>query len=275
LEQGEALNMVSEFGWNVLTVDEADDEIAVGVVIRTDPPAGATLEEGDDLTLVVSTGPAPRVLPEIVGATVEQATADLLELGLVLEIAERAFSDEVPVDEIISWTVPDQPALAAGDTVLPGTAVVVVVSSGPEPRTVPDVSTLPLADATAAIEAVDLVVTVSVEEFSPTVAAGSVIAQEPVGGTAIAPGTTVALVVSKGPDLVLVPPLAGLTVQQATDLLATAGLGLGQVKGDPGGVNVLAEVGGVSIGAGATFPRGTVLDLTFEVPVPATEVQPA
>ena len=89
LEQGEALNMISEFGWNVITVTEADDDVAAGVVLRTDPAEGVTLDEGADITLVVSTGPAPRVLPEIIGATVEQATADLLELGLVLEIGER------------------------------------------------------------------------------------------------------------------------------------------------------------------------------------------
>lgn len=274
LEVGEALNMVSEFGWNVVTTEAADDVVPVGVVIATDPVAGSVLDEGADLTLVVSTGPAPRVLPEIVGLGVEQATADLLELGLVLEVGERAFSDDVPVDEVISWTVPDQPALQAGDTVLPGTSIVVVVSGGPAPRVVPELTSLPVADATAAIEALDLLVVVGPEEFSNDVAVGSVVAQDPAAGTELPPGGTVTIAVSKGPDLVPVPPLAGLTVQQATDALAAAGLVIGQVSGDPAGVNVLAEVGGVSIGGGATFPRGTAIDLTFEVPAPP-ETPPA
>ncbi len=269
LEVGEALNMVSEFGWNVVITEAADDVVPVGVVIGTDPVAGTVLREGDDLGLVVSTGPAPRVLPEIVGLSVDRATADLLELGLVLEVGERAFSDDVPIDEVISWSVPDQPALRAGDTVLPGTSIVAVVSAGPAPRVVPELTALPVADATVAIEALDLLVVVGPEEFSNDIAPGSVIAQDPVAGTELPPGGTVTIVVSKGPDLVPVPPLAGLTVQQATDALAAAGLVIGQVSGDPAGVNVLAEVGGVSIGSGATFPRGTAIDLTFEVPVVA------
>ncbi len=266
--QGEALNMISEFGWNVLVVPESDDGIAAGLVIRTDPPSGTTLDEGDDLTLVVSSGPAPRVLPEIVGLTVDQATADLLQLGLVLEVGDRSFSDDVPVDEIVSWSVTDQPAVRAGDTVLPGTPIVVVVSAGPAPRVVPETVGLAAADATAALQAVDLVVDAS-EEFSADVPVGAVVAQNPDAGTELPPGSTVSIVVSKGPDFVAVPPLAGLDVQAATDALAAAGLGIGQVKGDLAGVNVLAEVGGISIGGGATFPRGTLIDLTFAVAAPA------
>jgi len=63
---------------------------------------------------------------------------------------------------------------------------------------------------------------------------------------------------------------AGLTPAQAAQGLEAVGLMVGQVKGDPTGVNVLAEVGGVSIGAGASFPRGTAIDLTFQVPPPPT-----
>ena len=162
--------------------------------------------------------------------------------------------DDVPVDQVISWTVPDQPSLQAGDTVLPGTSIVVVVSSGPAPRVVPELAAVPLADATSLVEAVDLVISVTVEEFSNDVPAGSVIAQDPVAGTELAPGTSVSVVVSKGPDLVAVPSLAGLGVQQATDALAAAGLVIGTVSGDPAGVNVLATVGGVSIGGGAHVP---------------------
>ena len=47
----------------------------VGDVIRTEPVAGTELKEQASFTIVVSTGPAPRVLPELTGQTVEQATA--------------------------------------------------------------------------------------------------------------------------------------------------------------------------------------------------------
>lgn len=274
LSQGEALNGVSEFGWNVVTTEEASDEVADGVVIRTEPVAGASLKEGGSFTIVVSTGPAPRVLPELAGQTVEQATSALLDLDLVLEVGEQVASEDVPVGTVISWSVPSQAGLVAGDTVLPGTTVVVQVSSGPAPRIVPDLTGLTLADATTTLETNQLVVAQLPDEFSPDVPVGGVMRQDPPAGTALARGSTVSVALSKGPDLVPVPPLAGLTPSQATAALEGAGLTVGVVKGDPAGVNVLAEVNGASIGAGASFPRGTAIDLTFEVPPPPTTVPP-
>jgi serine/threonine-protein kinase len=268
LEQGEALNTISEFDWEETVVLEASDDVPVGEVIRTDPAAGGRLDVGDAFTIVVSTGPAPRALPELVGLDVEQAKAALSELGLGLEIGAQPFDEVVPVGEVVSWTVPDQPGLVAGDTVLPGTAVVVVVSAGPAPRVVPDLTGLTPADAQATLEGLGLVAAPLPDEFSPTVSVGAIARQDPAPGTEVPRGATVSFAVSLGPDLVAVPPLADLGVDEARAALEAAGLVLGQVKGDPAGVNVLAEVNGVSIGADASFPRGTVVDLTFAVPAP-------
>ncbi len=275
LDQGEALNLISGFDWEVAVVEQPDDLVPAGVVVGSEPTAGTSLAEGSAFTLLVSSGPAPRELPELTGRTVEEATSLLLGLGLVLEIGDRPFDEEVAPNLIVSWSVPDQPALGAGDTVLPGTAVVVAVSAGPAPRIVPDLTGRTVDEATAELEAQGLVANVLPEEFSPTVAVGGIARQDPAPGTEVERGATVSLAPSKGPDLVPVPPLAGLTVDQARAALEGAGLVLGEVKGDPAGLNVLAEVGGQSIGGGASFPRGTAVDLTFEVPAPPASAPPA
>lgn len=275
LEQGEALNMISEFDWEVVTTEAADDEVPAGVVIRTDPAAGTSLAEGSPFSLVVSTGPAPRVLPELAGLTVNAATTALEELDLVLEVGDEPFDEEVPPGEIISWTVPDQPALVAGDTVLPGTAVVISVSAGPAPRVVPDLATLTVDQATAQLTELGLVVVVLPEEFSDTVPVGAIARQDPPAGTELERGATVSVAVSKGQDLVAVPPLADLGVDQVRAALEAAGLVLGEVRGDPAGVTVQADVGAQTIGAGAVFPRGTVVDVTFQVPAPPPTEVPA
>jgi eukaryotic-like serine/threonine-protein kinase len=274
VEQGEALNAISGFGWDVLLLSEESDDVEAGDVLRTDPAAGAELDEGDDFTMVVSSGPAPRVLPEITGATLDQATAALEALDLTLEVAEERNDDAVPAGVVLEWVVPDQPALTAGATVVRGTVVRAVVSSGPAPRVVPDLTGLTPADATARLEAESLVVAVLPEEFSPRVPAGAVARQEPAPGTALERGSTVSIVISKGQDLVAVPPLADLTQQQVADALAAAGLVLGAVDGDPAGVAVLAQVDGTSIGAGISLPRGTAVDVTFEVPPPPETAPP-
>lgn len=266
VEQGEALNMVSEFGWDVTLTEEFSDDVPLGRVISTDPPAGTSVDEGGDLALVVSKGPAPRVLPDITGRTVDDANAALVDLGLALQVDQQVFDEAVPVGVVLSWSVPSQPGLVAGDTVLPGTLVSAVVSAGPAPRVVPDLTGLSLTDATAQLAAIDLVLTPLPDEFSPAVAAGGIARQDPAAGTELAKGSSVAVAVSKGPDLVTVPPLGGLTPDQAAQTLAAAGFTVGAIGGDPAGVVVGSSVQGVTLAGGEVFPRGTVVDLVFGVP---------
>ena len=56
---------------------------------------------------------------------------------------------------------PRRPGLVAGDEVLPETEVALVVSAGPAPRVLPDLTGLSVADATAQLEAMRLVVAVA------------------------------------------------------------------------------------------------------------------
>jgi beta-lactam-binding protein with PASTA domain len=274
IELGEARNLVSEFGWTITIVEEASDDVPVGVVVRSDPAEGADLDEGGTLTLVVSTGPALVELPELTGITIEEASTLLSERGLVLQLGDQPYDDLFPIGTVISWTIADQPGLVAGGTVLPGTTVLVIVSAGPAPRVVPDLTGVPLADASAAITELGLVVVQGADEFSSDVAVGAVMRQDPAPGTEVARGATVTIIVSKGPDLVAIPALADLNLQQVTAVLNGAGLALGQVKGDPAGVTVLAEVDGQALAAGVLLPRGTAIDVTFAVPAPPATVAP-
>jgi hypothetical protein len=81
-----------------------------------------------------------------------------------------------------------------------GTALTILIS--PPNATlvaVPNVVGLPQADAEAAIVGAGLVVGAVTTQNSDTVPAGSVISQDPTGGTPVAPGSAVDLVVSLGP----------------------------------------------------------------------------
>jgi hypothetical protein len=104
-----------------------------------------------------------------------------------------AYSATVATGNVISQNP------TAGARVLPGTAVSLVVSQGPQPVPVPNVVGNAQADAQSAITGVGLTVGTVTQQFSDTAPEGSVISQDPVAGTMLLPGAPVNLVVSKGP----------------------------------------------------------------------------
>ncbi|HZX55868.1 MAG TPA: PASTA domain-containing protein [Ilumatobacteraceae bacterium] len=263
LTEAEALNQISGFNWDTVVTHEPSEVVPQGVVLRTQPDEATKLEQNKPFTLVVSNGPAPRPLPELVGMTLDQATASLQQLGLVLQEGHPVFDETVPAGTVISWMVPDQPGLKAGGTVTPKTTVQVVLSAGPEPRVVPDLTGMTVDEATATLQPLGLVIAQLEPEFSETVASGSIIRQDLPKGSSVDRGAVVSVVVSKGQDLVAVPPLGGLTLQQATDTLTAAGLAVGTVSGNPAGVVVGAQHQGVDVLPGQQLTRGSTIDITL------------
>lgn len=266
LPEAEALNEVAGRGWSVIVTSEASDTVPDGVVIRTQPPAGTSLKEGSELQLVVSSGSPPRALPELAGLSLDEARALLTAQDLVLVEGTPVYDETVPTGSVVSWSVPEQPNLGAGDTVTKGTSVRVVLSAGPAPRTVPPLEGLTLEAATAALTVLDLGITQLPDEFSPTVPVGAVVRSEPAAGQLVAKGGTVAVALSKGPDLVSVPPLGGLDHAGVRAALEAAGLVVGAVTGDTSLQLLGAEVGGVPVSAGQQLPRGTAVDLRYAEP---------
>jgi len=96
--------------------------------------------------------------------------------------------------------------------------------------TVPPVVGLTQTDAVAAIKNVGLVANVTFDNSTVTV--GVVISQTPVGGVAVASGSTVDLVVSLGavPALIAVPDVVGDTYTTAVTTIENAGLIVGNVS---------------------------------------------
>src|SRR5690606_30812604 len=73
------------------------------------------------------------------------------------------------------------------------------------------------------------------EAFSDTVEAGRVIGLQPAEGTQVPRDSDVEVVVSKGPDLVTIPEVDGLDLDEAIDRLEAAGFVVEDVEGPPRG----------------------------------------
>ena len=262
VDQGEATNLVTEFKWEIVVVEEANEELPVGAVIRTDPETGKKLETGKALTFVVSTGPPPVPLPELNGLDAATALATLTDGGLVLGVETPEYSEEVPVGVIIRWAISSQPTLVAGQEVIKGTAVDTFVSQGPAPRVVPDLTGMSIDSATTALTDLQLTINRGDDQFS-IVAAGGVATQSPAPGESLARGTAVTVAISKGPDLVAVPQLLTLKFDKVGPALEAAGFVLGNVSGNTRGFPIAVFSAGQPVAIGQLLPRGTVLDVLY------------
>ena len=262
LDQGEATNLVTEFKWDIVIVEEANEELPVGAVIRTDPETGKKLETGKVLTFVVSTGPPPVPLPELNGLDAASALATLSDGGLVLGVETPEYSEDVPTGVIIRWAVTSQPTLVAGQEVIKGTAVDTFVSQGPAPRVVPDLTGMSIESATTALTDIQLTINRGDDQFS-TVAAGGVATQSPAAGESLARGTAVTVAISKGPDLVAVPQLLNLKFDKVGPAVVNSGFVLGAVTGNTRGFPIAIYVAGQPVAVGQLLPRGTTLDLIY------------
>jgi len=156
--------------------------------------------------------------PDVLGQTLEQATATLSAAGLGIEASSEEFSETVPVGSI---TASDP---APGDGVRVDGTVQVTVSKGPERYEVPSVKGLDPAAAQAAITAANLAVGTVREAYDDKAAVGTVAATSPKAGTIAKPGTSVEIIVSKGPKPVPVPDVEGKRATNAKGQLTSAGL---------------------------------------------------
>ena len=264
VDQAIALNEVSGNGWVIETDrDRSDDVPEVDHVVRTVPAAGERLDEGATFVIVVSDGPELRTIPELAGMPLADAQELLDEMSLTLVEAGSEFSEDVAAGSIISWQVEGNPSLVAGAQVLPGTVIEVIVSNGPQPRPAPDLVNLTVDEAAAALDDLQLALGVGEQEFSNTIEVGRVVSQDPVPSTLVDRGGTVTVRLSKGPDLVPFPDLAGQTYPQALETLAAAGYTENSLLGTTEGTFVSASIEGNEVSPGDTFPRGTGVDLIF------------
>ena len=270
MSEGVARNEIAKFGWKVQVLHERSDAQAQGNVIRTDPAEGTDLDEEKLLMLVVSDGPTLPKLPDVTGQTVVDATASLQAMHLVLNVAGEEFSEDIAPSIIISWSVPAQPGLTTGMEVVQNTVVAVVVSKGPAPRATPNLAGLDEAGARAAAEGLQLLLTVGEPVFSDTIPAGAVVAQVPAPDVPIERGLTITVQLSKGVDLVTIPPLAGLDPAGIQAALTAAGLVQGTVVGDTSVALSALSVAGVVVVEGQQIHRDTVIDLTYPPPPTTT-----
>jgi len=160
-------------------------------------------------------------IPAVVGLPQEEAVDLVDDFQWDIGLAEGRSDEYSMPGEVISVSP------STGEDLAEGSPLLLTISVGPEFRQVPDLADTSLDAAVTEIESLQLVAGEPTEEFSETIPAGTVISGTVDGasvGGDVLPGARVDLVVSAGPQQRRVPQLRGLTVEQATQLLADLGL---------------------------------------------------
>jgi len=196
--------------------EEYSSTTPVNRIVSQSLEPGTQAEEGDRLSVVLSLGPQLVSVPDVTGLGENAAGRQLDQAGFDVRV-ERAYHDTVPEGKVIEQTPPAETTLEVGKP------VTVVVSRGREPVQVPEVSGLTATEASAILQAANLGIRV-VEEFSTEVPRDQVIRQEPPAGRTLPEGSTVTIVVSKGPQQFPMPDVVGLSRAQAKTQLEGLGL---------------------------------------------------
>ncbi|MGH4027691.1 Stk1 family PASTA domain-containing Ser/Thr kinase [Actinomycetota bacterium Odt1-20B] len=251
--EAEAKKRLSEAGLDVGSVKRAySDTDKRGTVMASDPKAGARIRKNDNVTLTISLGPETVKVPELKNKPLADAKAKLADVGLGAGMVTKAFSEEIPQGSVIS-SDPD-----AGQTRRAGTAVRLVVSKG-SPIEVPDVTGESEADARADLEEAGLDVVIAPDRINSEEDKGAVAKQSPEEGKELAKGDKVTLTLSKGPEMIEVPDVEGMKVDEAKDKLEGAGF---DVDEDRGLLGLFGDtVKDQSVDAGDTAPKGSTITI--------------
>jgi serine/threonine-protein kinase len=231
----------------------ASVSVRAGRVVDQDPRAGSELKQGGTVRVVVSSGLPVETIPSLRGLGCNGATR-LLEVNHLKAQcpALAAYSSSVPTGEVINWSYGGR----VDPTRAPyGATVLIALSKGPQPITIPNVQGDTYQQAAAALGQLGLSVTES-SGPSAQVGAGLVGATSPAIGAQVPPGSAVTVVVSTGPPTVQVPNLSGDSVSAAQAALQQEGLVLGSVFGPAHGT-VFATVPE----SGTTVQEGTAVNV--------------
>lgn len=144
MEQSDAINELENSGFTSHTVVPTyDDNIAKGFVVSTDPVRGAVKPLNTKVTIVVSNGPAPKLIqvPTLTGISLDDAKNKIQ--GALLSVGTcTAVDSNLPANQVVSQSV------SPGTTVSAGQTIDLTYSKGPQTVSAPsnvqiDLSQLP------------------------------------------------------------------------------------------------------------------------------------
>jgi beta-lactam-binding protein with PASTA domain/tRNA A-37 threonylcarbamoyl transferase component Bud32 len=232
-------------------------EIEAGLVTGTEPGDGSRVAKGSTVTLHVSQGPQPIVLPQLRGLTEDEAIAAIEQSLAVPGTADRMFNADFE-DGVVFYAAreSDDGDISDGGDAFEGSTINYVVSLGD----VVDVAGESLDDAIEILADQGLEGASGEERYSDSVPKGAVIAAAPGAAGPIRVGSPITLTVSRGPEPVVVPNVVGVGWAEAKDSLTNLGFKLSYNPGADA-IAALLSVESTDPASGTSLPRGSTITL--------------
>ncbi|MDH2909379.1 MAG: Stk1 family PASTA domain-containing Ser/Thr kinase [Candidatus Eremiobacteraeota bacterium] len=219
---GDAERSLTEQGFHV-RIERRFDAAAKESVVAQRPAPGARARAHSLVVLVVSLGPQPIDVPNLVGLDLASAQKLVARLGLTLDIVQQS-----PIPGVAAGTIASQD-LVPGQSIAQRATLHVVVSTGAgsvgPPVTLPNLVGIGVDTARAQLARLGLLVTLSYS-VDPG-ASGTVLAEQPNASSSVSPGSSIALTVAVPGE---VPDTEGMTVEQARATLEDAGYHIGSIR---------------------------------------------
>lgn len=207
-------------------------------------------------------------VPNVVGMSLSQAKEAIGD-NLKIETKSQA-SSNYRSGLVISQSLESDSEVDKGDT------ITLIVRSGEEKTTVPNVKGQSQSSATRTLKNAGFKVSVKTS-YSSSVDEGDVISQSPSSGSKLAEGSTVTITVSSGSERVTVPSLSHYTEAEARQQLRNMGLTLGSVNRKYDDSVEKNYVISQSISSGTKVAKGTAVGITVSLgsrPSTTTDEEP-
>jgi len=189
----QAVELLTQEGFVVHQIHyEPSPVVPEGHVVRQVPYAGAEVRKGRRVYLTVSTGLRSVTMPSVRGLPYREVQIQLLSRGLRLGEVLYTYNDSIPAGLVVWQSIPPQQAVSVG------TSVDIVVSQGPRPSvSVPSLVALSLEKAEQVLLRAGLRLGTVTFAFDETFLPNTVIAQSPIAGEIVPPGTAVSVTVAR------------------------------------------------------------------------------
>lgn len=194
-------------------------------------------------------------VPDLTGRTLNQSERAMDRSGLKLLRGGTLTNARVRAGRVLMQTP------LPGEEVARGTQVRIVLSAGPEVRTVPSIKDMPRTEAIGLLQRFGF--RVALQNVRDRREEGTILGLRPATGQRAAVGSVVTMVISAGPPSVLVPNVVGLSRADAAARLQAGTLELGRVSYDPGSLEPAGTVIAQTPAAGDSLKMGFGVRVTL------------